>query len=184
MIFSDTTEAVYRLASSMPNRSKGFSHRQGSPLFRGGVFFPDSATVQPARLGLGLRARLLAAGVEIYENTAAGRVRRRADSVEVNTDSGTVRARRAVLAMGAAAKGLSGPLRGRFSVASSHVVITEPVPELLEEIGWTGGECITDSRALVDYFRTTPDGRIAFGWGGGGSGSAPGSTAAPRSTPE
>jgi glycine/D-amino acid oxidase-like deaminating enzyme len=41
------------------------------------------------------------------------------------------------------------------------------VPELLEEIGWTGGECIIDGRALVDYFRTTPDGRIAFGWGGG-----------------
>ncbi|MGN6556643.1 MAG: NAD(P)/FAD-dependent oxidoreductase, partial [Solirubrobacterales bacterium] len=29
------------------------------------------------------------------------------------------------------------------------------------------GECITDSRALLHYFRTTPDGRIAFGWGGG-----------------
>jgi glycine/D-amino acid oxidase-like deaminating enzyme len=41
------------------------------------------------------------------------------------------------------------------------------VPDLLEEVGWTGGECITDSRALIDYFRTTPDGRIAFGWGGG-----------------
>ena len=74
---------------------------------------------------------------------------------------------RAVLALGGAAKGLRWPLHGRLSVASSHVVITEPVPELLEEIGWTGGECITDSRALVDYFRTTPDGRIAFGWGGG-----------------
>ena len=37
----------------------------------------------------------------------------------------------------------------------------------MEEVGWTGGECITDSRALIDYFRTTPDGRIAFGWGGG-----------------
>jgi glycine/D-amino acid oxidase-like deaminating enzyme len=46
-------------------------------------------------------------------------------------------------------------------------VLTEPVPDLLEEIGWTGGECITDSRAMVHYMRTTPDGRIAFGWGGG-----------------
>jgi len=46
-------------------------------------------------------------------------------------------------------------------------VITEPVPDLLEEIGWTGGECITDARHLLHYFRTTPDGRIAFGWGGG-----------------
>jgi glycine/D-amino acid oxidase-like deaminating enzyme len=47
------------------------------------------------------------------------------------------------------------------------MVITEPVPDVLEEFGWTGGECITDSRAMVHYFRTTPDGRIAFGWGGG-----------------
>jgi glycine/D-amino acid oxidase-like deaminating enzyme len=46
-------------------------------------------------------------------------------------------------------------------------VITEPVPELLEAVGWTGGECITDSRDLVHYMRTTPEGRIAFGWGGG-----------------
>lgn len=47
------------------------------------------------------------------------------------------------------------------------MVITEPVPSLLEEIGWTGGECITDARHMLHYFRTTDDGRIAFGWGGG-----------------
>jgi glycine/D-amino acid oxidase-like deaminating enzyme len=58
-------------------------------------------------------------------------------------------------------------LRNSLTVTSSHIVLTEPVPELLEEIGWTGGECITDSRTLIDYFRTTPEGRIAFGWGGG-----------------
>jgi glycine/D-amino acid oxidase-like deaminating enzyme len=52
-------------------------------------------------------------------------------------------------------------------VTSSHIVLTEPVPDLLEEIGWTGGECITDARDMVHYMRTTPDGRIAFGWGGG-----------------
>jgi glycine/D-amino acid oxidase-like deaminating enzyme len=58
-------------------------------------------------------------------------------------------------------------LRRRLTVTSSHIVITEPVPDYLEAIGWTGGECITDSRAMIHYFRTTPDGRIAFGWGGG-----------------
>ena len=58
-------------------------------------------------------------------------------------------------------------MRLRLTVTSSHIAITEPVGDLLEEIGWTGGECITDSRAMVHYFRTTPDGRIAFGWGGG-----------------
>ena len=38
---------------------------------------------------------------------------------------------------------------------------------MLEEIGWTGGECLTDGRTLIHYFRTTRDGRIVFGWGGG-----------------
>ena len=60
-----------------------------------------------------------------------------------------------------------GPLRDRLTIASSHIVLTEPVPDLLEEVGWTGGECITDSRALIDYFRTTPDGRIAVRLGRG-----------------
>jgi glycine/D-amino acid oxidase-like deaminating enzyme len=52
-------------------------------------------------------------------------------------------------------------------VTSSHIVLTEPVPDVLEEVGWTGGECITDCRTMLHYFRTTPDGRIAFGFGGG-----------------
>jgi glycine/D-amino acid oxidase-like deaminating enzyme len=72
-----------------------------------------------------------------------------------------------VLAIGGAAKAPHAPLRNSLTVTSSHMVITEPVPDVLEEVGWTGGECITDSRSLIDYFRTTPDGRIAFGWGGG-----------------
>ena len=45
--------------------------------------------------------------------------------------------------------------------------MTEPVRIVIEELGWTGGECITDGRTLVHYFRTTRDGRIVFGWGGG-----------------
>jgi glycine/D-amino acid oxidase-like deaminating enzyme len=72
-----------------------------------------------------------------------------------------------VLALGPACGAAGSPLRGRLTITSSHMVLTEPVPDLLEEIGWTGGECITDSRAMVHYMRTTPDGRIAFGWGGG-----------------
>jgi glycine/D-amino acid oxidase-like deaminating enzyme len=51
---------------------------------------------------------------------------------------------------------------------SSDVVATEPIPEVLERIGWTGGEAISNSRLMVDYYRTTRDGRIVFGRGGGG----------------
>jgi glycine/D-amino acid oxidase-like deaminating enzyme len=143
------------------------AERCKSPAFRAGAESPTSATVQPARLALGLRGRLLAAGVEIHESSPVRSFREAGDGVEAHTDAGSVRAARGVLAIGSAAKGRHGPLRDRLTVASSHIVLTEPVPDVLEQLGWTGGECITDSRSLLHYFRTTPDGRIVFGWGGG-----------------
>ncbi|HEX5526303.1 MAG TPA: FAD-dependent oxidoreductase [Solirubrobacterales bacterium] len=143
------------------------AERCQSPAFRAGAVSPTSATVQPARLALGLRAKLIEAGVEVYESSPMRSFGETGDGVEARTPTGSVRAARGVLAIGGAAKGRHGPLRGRLTVASSHIVLTEPVPDVLEEIGWTGGDCITDSRSLLHYFRTTPDGRIAFGWGGG-----------------
>ncbi len=141
--------------------------RCASPAFRGGALYPAAATVQPARLALGLREQLLAAGVEVCERSPVARLRAATGEVEARTATGRVRAGAALVAIGGAAKAPGAPLRNALTVSSSHIVLTEPVPDLLAEVGWTGGECITDSRALVDYFRTTPDGRIAFGWGGG-----------------
>jgi glycine/D-amino acid oxidase-like deaminating enzyme len=136
-----------------------------SPVFRRGVLIPDFATLQPARLALGLRRRLLERGVRVFERSRV-RALRAGGGVVAETPGGSVRAAAAVLAVGPGARSI-GRLRSRLSVTSSHIVLTEPLPDLLEEIGWTGGECITDGRLLLHYFRTTPDGRIAFGWGGG-----------------
>jgi glycine/D-amino acid oxidase-like deaminating enzyme len=139
-----------------------------SPRFRGGAFYPGAATVQPARLALGLRDRVAALdSVEVFEGSRLHRLRAGSWGCVAETGSARVRARSCVLALGAASNAGGSPFRSRLTVTSSHMAITEPVPELLEEIGWTGGECITDGRAMVHYFRTTPDGRIAFGWGGG-----------------
>jgi glycine/D-amino acid oxidase-like deaminating enzyme len=140
--------------------------RCDSPLFRGAAFYPAAATVQPARLAHGLRSRVIDVGVRVFERTRVGAMRSGAGEVTLDARAGKVRARSVILASGAALAG-HGALRQRLTVTSSHMVITEPVPDVLEEIGWTGGECVTDSRHLVHYFRTTPDGRIAFGWGGG-----------------
>ena len=63
--------------------------------------------------------------------------------------------------------GTNWPLGGRQTNFGSAVVLTEPVPELLEEIGWTGGEAIIDGRMFLHYFRTTPDGRVLMGSGSG-----------------
>jgi glycine/D-amino acid oxidase-like deaminating enzyme len=77
-----------------------------------------------------------------------------------------VRAPTAVFAIGAAT-GTLPPLRDRLTVSSSHIVCTEPVSDVLDELGWRGGESISDGRALLHYMRTTRDDRIVFGWAGG-----------------
>jgi glycine/D-amino acid oxidase-like deaminating enzyme len=168
--WKETVAACRELAqidAVQPLASGQVAERCASPAFRGGAFYPDAATVQPARLALGLRQRLLDAGVEIFERSPVHRLEGSPSGMVARTPQGAVRAAAAVVAIGGAAKSPRGPLRNALTVTSSHIVLTEPVPDVLEEIGWTGGECITDSRSLIDYFRTTPDGRIAFGWGGG-----------------
>jgi glycine/D-amino acid oxidase-like deaminating enzyme len=53
---------------------------------------------------------------------------------------------------------------------SSYIVLTEPIPDRLADIGWTGGEGLADARFTLHYLRTTPDGRITIGGGGGRAG--------------
>lgn len=140
--------------------------RCNSPVLRGGVLAPSTATVHPGRLARGLRERLIDRGVEVWEHSRVRGVREVGGGVRVETRAGSVSAGTTLLGLNAHAVTLP-PLRRRLTVTSSHMVVTEPVPDVLEEAGWTGGEAITDSRHLVHYFRTTRDGRIAFGWGGG-----------------
>ncbi|HET7449215.1 MAG TPA: FAD-dependent oxidoreductase [Gaiellaceae bacterium] len=133
-----------------------------SPRFRRGVFFRDGATVHPARLVRALRRAALADGVELYEGT---RAQLRSDGT-IAANGRTVRARDVVVATNAAAAEWR-PVRGRLTVFGSYVVLTEPVPELLEEIGWTDGLGIYDARMFLHYFRTTNDGRVLMGSGSG-----------------
>ncbi len=138
-----------------------------SPVFRAGVAARAGATVQPARLAFGLRERLLARGVRIFEGSRVRALHvNRGGGVVAETAGGSVRAESAAVAINAAS-GQVRRLRDRLTVSSSHIVLTEPVPDVIEQLGWTGGEAITDGRALLHYFRTTRDGRILLGWGGG-----------------
>ncbi|MHB8643626.1 MAG: NAD(P)/FAD-dependent oxidoreductase [Gaiellaceae bacterium] len=138
------------------------AQRIASPAFRRGVFFRDGATVQPARLVRALRSAVLDAGVELYEGTPAIAI----GDGKVTTPRGTVRANAIVVATNAAASGWR-PVRRHVTNFGSYVVLTEPVPELLHELGWTGGEAVVDGRMFLHYFRTTDDGRVLMGSGTG-----------------
>jgi glycine/D-amino acid oxidase-like deaminating enzyme len=135
--------------------------RCDAPVFGAGLFQPDNATLQPARLALALRAALLERGVRIHERTPVTRFSA-GPPVRVETPGGSVTAERGVLGLGAWASSL--PRFHRAIVPrGTYIVLTAPAPERLAEIGWTGGEGLADWRTALRYLRTTPDGRIAFG---------------------
>ncbi|MFI5282956.1 MAG: NAD(P)/FAD-dependent oxidoreductase [Candidatus Dormibacterales bacterium] len=136
-----------------------------SPAFRGGAFMRDGASVQPAFLARGLRRVVLERGATIHEGTMVTRLEP-GPPVVATTPRGTVRAAHAVLAVNAWATGWR-QLSRLIAAWSSYIVLTAPAPDKLRAIGWTEGELITDLRTSLRYFRTTKDGRIAFGGGGG-----------------
>jgi glycine/D-amino acid oxidase-like deaminating enzyme len=151
--------------------------RARSPVFRGGAFMPGAATVQPARLARGLRRVALEQGIVIHERTTATLPGDRSGAtgpVEIATASaeggGVLAADQVVVATNAWAAAWR-PVARRLVTWSSYIVLTEPIPDRLAEIGWIGGEGIADARFTLHYARTTADGRIALGGGGGRAGS-------------
>lgn len=138
--------------------------RVSSPTFLGGLFDPDSAIVEPARLAWGLRAACLDAGVRIAEHTEVLDLAGRDRSVELRTTAGTVRARQVVLATNAA-RPLLRRLRLMIVPVYDYALMTEPLSaEQRSAVGWHGREGISDRTHQFHYFRTTWDGRIL--WGG------------------
>jgi len=126
---------------------------------RGGVFTPDCARIDPARLVRGLAAAVERRGGRIHERTAVVDLTDRG----VRTLHGEVRAPTTVLATEAWTARLPGQAR-RLIPVYSLMVATEPLPAATwAEIGWSGRETFTDGRHLIIYAQRTADDRIAFG---------------------
>lgn len=142
--------------------------RAGTDVLLGGALLTDAASVQPALLARGLRRLALRRGVTIFEGTPMLRLERSRPAAVV-TPAGRVEADAVVLTLGAWAAGVR-ELRRAVVPVGSHIVLTEPIPDRLERLGWTGGELVGDARLLVHYAHVTRDGRIAFGRGGGAIG--------------
>ncbi|HSK15201.1 MAG TPA: FAD-binding oxidoreductase [Gaiellaceae bacterium] len=137
--------------------------RTGSPVHLGAAFEAGAATVQPALLARGLRRVALARGIRIFERSPMVDLDR--DAGVVHTPSGSVRAGAVVLATGAWLSAVR-ELTSAIVAVASDMIATAPMAERLEEAGWVGGESISNCRLMVHYYRTTADGRIAFGQGG------------------
>jgi glycine/D-amino acid oxidase-like deaminating enzyme len=125
----------------------------------GGVYSPDCAALQPAKLVRGLASAVQRLGVDVYEQT---RVTAFAPGF-VTTTRGTVRATHVVRALEGYTATVPG-LRRTLAPVYSLMVATEPLPaEVWDRIGLARRETFTDERHMIIYGQRTADDRLAFG---------------------
>ena len=164
----DTVEALEKVGENPFSvwSAEEVASRSGSSVHLAGIFDPSPASLQPAMLALGMRRKVQADGVRIFEHSPMKDIHFGTTPM-VETTGGRVIADKVVLAMNAWSACFA-EIRKAIAVVSGDIVMTPPIGEQLESIGWTDGLGISHGRALVHYYRTTLDGRIVFGKGGMG----------------
>jgi glycine/D-amino acid oxidase-like deaminating enzyme len=135
-----------------------------SDFYHGGCVYHDDASVDPARLLLGLLRRALDGGAWVVDRCPVGAIKPTRDGFEALTPRGVVHARQVLLAT----NGYSGPLspwhRRRVIPIGSYQIATEPLGADRVRSLIPRGRNIVDSRRVVVYFRPSADGeRIIFG---------------------
>jgi glycine/D-amino acid oxidase-like deaminating enzyme len=136
-----------------------------SPLFLAALWtHTGSALVHPGKLGDGLRAAAVQAGVGVYEYSPARELKRSHSGVSVSTEGGVVQARLVLLATSAYPP-LLRAIRRYVAPVYDYALMTEPLmPAQREAIGWRGRQGLGDMANQFHYYRLTADDRIL--WGG------------------
>lgn len=166
-------EVVFRAADKVgltpplrPLSPDELKHMFGQGPYLAGVVEDRVTRSQPAMLARGLRRAALNAGVEIFESSPVTRIHGSSQKLSIEALGGCVNAERAVLAANAWMAHLP-EFRPYVMVVSSDIVITDPIPELLEQHGFRNRPGGHNSRLMLNYGGVTPDGRVYVGRGGG-----------------
>lgn len=132
---------------------------------REGIFERLSGTMDPFKLCRSLRSGLIRRGVRIFEQSPVTEFRTGTPS-KLKTPEGRIEAKQVLIATGAWAGSIPQINRAVYTV-DGQVVTTEPIPELLDEIGLEPGRAISDSQMQVLYWQRTVDDRLLLGQGSG-----------------
>jgi len=136
-----------------------------SPLFRGGLWQKTGEWgADPVALTLGLAETVSSLGVTIHEDSEVTGLTRAGDGVLVETPTGSIRTRKALLATSAFRSPVRA-IRARVIPVFDYVLVTEPLtPAQWDSVGWAAHQGLSDSANRFHYYRPIADGRIL--WGG------------------
>lgn len=138
----------------------------GSQAFHGGVMTQGAAgTIHPLNYVRGLAEGVSRqAGVAVYEQSQVNRIHRQDDGLVVETDGGSVRARRLLIATNAYSEFSQATARVQRSLVPfrSAIIATEPLPGELRHSLLSEGRSYGETRRMMRWFRKV-EGRLVFG---------------------
>lgn len=149
--------------------------RTGTGIYHGGWLDPRAGSLNPLAYARGLGRAALAAGAQIFEDSAALSLTPSGTGWEIRTEKGILHAARVLVATNAHSRGLVEGLERSILPVQSMLVATDPLPQDLRQRLMPGGVVLSETRKLAFYMRQSPDGRMVLGGRG-----AVGATEDPR----
>ena len=143
----------------------GIRNEIASDIYFGGIKDSGGGHLHALNYTLGLADAARAAGVRIFEHTAATKIGESGNKVTVTTDAGRIEADHAVLGCNAYLGGLEPRIAGKIMPIANFVIVTEPMPEAEAMALIPSGSCACDTKFVVSYYRVTADNRMLFGGG-------------------
>lgn len=135
-----------------------------SDAFHGGMLDRRGGQMHMGRFGTGLATAAARHGARVFEHAAVTKlVPLGGDRHRIVTAKGEIEAGRVLLATGCSNHGPFGWWQRRIVPVGSFVIVTEPIPQLLDRALPNRRNYVT-SLNFGNYFRTTDDDRLV--WGG------------------
>ncbi len=143
----------------------GQQHRfLGTKTYHGGVFYPQYASLHPARYHSALLQRVIQAGAQIVANCRVETVKPEQNGYRVNTSSGEVFTRKMVIASNGYSGKLFPWLKRRVIPIGSYMMATDEISSTLMDRLMPLNCMVSDTRKVVYYYRSSVDRkRILFG---------------------
>jgi gamma-glutamylputrescine oxidase len=130
-----------------------------------GSFDARAGHLHALNFALGLARAALQHGARVHEAVEVTAVDAQTGGWRVATTRGEVSAKRVVLACNGYLRGLAPAVERHVMPINNYIAVTEPLGADGARRLISNGAAVSDSRFVVNYFRTTPDHRLLFGGG-------------------
>jgi gamma-glutamylputrescine oxidase len=136
--------------------------RLGTTIYHGALREGGAGHFHPLNYCLGLARAVIAAGAQIFENSAVVGVDH-GTTATARTEHGKVRAKFIIIGCNAYIGRMIPALYGRIMPVTSYMIATEPLGENRAKSLIRDNDAVANTNFIVDYFRLTRDTRLLFG---------------------